>query len=67
MVRHSGCALKYILLTHGHFDHTTAVRPLLERYPDVPVYIHEKDSRGPAPGRRSCCSPGWTEQQPAVL
>ena len=44
LVRQSGCALKYILLTHGHFDHTSAVRPLLERYPDVPVYIHEKDS-----------------------
>ena len=44
LVRQSGSALKYILLTHGHFDHTSAVRPLLERYPDVPVYIHEKDS-----------------------
>ena len=43
MVRRSGCRLEYILLTHGHFDHTTAVRPLLEKYPDVPVYIHEKD------------------------
>lgn len=36
LVGQSGCALKYILLTHGHFDHTSAVRPLLERYPDVP-------------------------------
>ena len=33
-----------ILLTHGHFDHTSAVRPLLEKHPDVPVYIHEKDA-----------------------
>ena len=32
-----------LLLTHGHFDHTTAVRPILERYPDLPVYINEKD------------------------
>lgn len=44
LVAQSGCALQYILLTHGHFDHTSAVRALLERYPDVPVYIHEKDS-----------------------
>ena len=44
MVARSGCALRYILLTHGHFDHTSAVRPLLEQYPDVPVYIHEKDT-----------------------
>ena len=43
MVSRSGCRLEYILLTHGHFDHTTAVRPLLEKYPDVPVYINEKD------------------------
>ena len=34
---------KAIMLTHGHFDHTTAVRPILERYPDLPVYINEKD------------------------
>ncbi len=44
MVARSGCALRYILLTHGHFDHTSAVRPLLEQHPDVPVYIHEKDA-----------------------
>ena len=49
LVQESGCELEYILLTHGHFDHTSAVRPLLEQYPDVPVYIHEKDSvDGPA-------------------
>ena len=44
LVEQSGCTLQYILLTHGHFDHTSAVRPLLEQYPDVPVYIHEKDA-----------------------
>lgn len=44
LVAQSGCALTYILLTHGHFDHTSAVRPLLERYPDVPVYIHREDA-----------------------
>ena len=41
MVARSGCQLQYILLTHGHFDHTTAVRPILEQYPDLPVYINE--------------------------
>ena len=37
------CTVDKILLTHGHFDHTTAVRPILEQYPDLPVYINEKD------------------------
>ena len=57
LVEQSGCTLQYILLTHGHFDHTSAVRPLLEQYPDVPVYIHEKDAmdteRGELLGRRT--------------
>lgn len=43
MVDNSGCTLQYILLTHGHFDHCSAVRPLLEKY-DVPVYIHRADT-----------------------
>jgi glyoxylase-like metal-dependent hydrolase (beta-lactamase superfamily II) len=43
MVRQSGMEVKMILLTHGHFDHVTAVPELVETYPDVPVYIHPKD------------------------
>ena len=42
LVDNSGCTLQYILLTHGHFDHWGAVRPLLKKY-DVPVYIHKAD------------------------
>ena len=38
-----GYELSAILVTPGHFDHTTAVRPILEQYPDLPVYINDKD------------------------
>lgn len=43
-VERSGCALQYILLTHGHYDHFTGVAGLLKRY-DVPVYIHPDDAQ----------------------
>lgn len=43
MVQRSGCRLQYILLTHGHFDHCTGVAGMLERHPELPVYICEKD------------------------
>ena len=32
-----------ILLTHGHFDHIGAIPGLLEKFPDLPVCVHEKD------------------------
>ena len=44
MVSRSGCALQYILLTHGHFDHYTGVAGLLEKWPELPVYIHRADA-----------------------
>lgn len=43
-VEESGCSLKYILLTHGHYDHFTGIPELLEHYPDTPVYIHPNDA-----------------------
>ena len=32
-----------ILLTHGHFDHVSGVKGLLEKYPQLPVYLHSGD------------------------
>jgi len=43
-VEESGCALQYILLTHGHYDHFTGIPELLAHYPDTPVYIHPDDA-----------------------
>ena len=54
MVARSGCQLQYILLTHGHFDHTTAVRPILEQYPDVDVQIFPV-ADGPGHSKGSVC------------
>ena len=33
-----------VLLTHGHFDHIGAIPGLLEKFPELPIYIHEKDA-----------------------
>jgi glyoxylase-like metal-dependent hydrolase (beta-lactamase superfamily II) len=35
-------APRAILLTHIHFDHAGATGSLLRRWPDVPVYVHER-------------------------
>ena len=32
-----------ILLTHAHFDHIGAIPGLIEKFPGLPVYVHEKD------------------------
>ncbi len=38
-----GCKLKYILLTHGHFDHILGVRGVRDAY-GAKVAIHENDA-----------------------
>lgn len=38
--------VEYILLTHGHYDHTTAVPDLVKALPGVQVYIHQADANG---------------------
>ena len=43
MISRSGLTPEMILLTHGHYDHVRAIPALLEVYPDLPVYIHEKE------------------------
>lgn len=43
MIEKSGLEPKMILLTHGHWDHVGAIPALLEKWPDLPVYAHEKE------------------------
>ncbi len=45
-VEQDGVQVKYILLTHGHYDHTTAVPELHEKLPGAEIYIHQADSLG---------------------
>ena len=34
-----------ILLTHIHFDHAGVAGALVRRWPDLPVYVHERGAR----------------------
>jgi glyoxylase-like metal-dependent hydrolase (beta-lactamase superfamily II) len=36
---------KALLLTHIHFDHAGAAGALVRRWPDLPVYVHERGAR----------------------
>lgn len=35
--------LKYILITHGHFDHVYCIAKMKEKFPSAPVMIHKDD------------------------
>ena len=41
-----GVEVEYILLTHGHYDHTTGAPELHEALPKAKVYIHKNDANG---------------------
>jgi glyoxylase-like metal-dependent hydrolase (beta-lactamase superfamily II) len=34
-----------VLLTHIHLDHAGATGTLVKRWPDLPVYVHERGAR----------------------
>ena len=39
--------VKYVLLTHAHFDHIGALKPLLAAAPDARVYVGDRDKDDP--------------------
>lgn len=43
MIDASGLEPVMLLLTHGHFDHVRGIPAILDAYPGLPVYIHEKE------------------------
>ena len=61
-VEQTGCTPTMILLTHGHFDHYTAVKGLLEKWPELPVYIHENDVTDKSVGSFSLLFPRLPEK-----
>ena len=45
-IQKSGTQVDYILITHGHYDHTGAVPELKAALPDARIYIHQADANG---------------------
>ena len=43
-LREQGLKPRYVLLTHGHFDHVGGVEKLMRQFPGLPVYLHEADT-----------------------
>ena len=46
VLREMDSQVDYILLTHGHYDHTTAGPERHEALPDAKIYIHKADANG---------------------
>lgn len=43
LLRESGLTPAAIINTHAHYDHIGAVQPLIDRYSDLPFYLHAGD------------------------
>ncbi len=39
-----GCQIKFILNTHGHFDHILGEIEVQNKYPQIPIYIHKDEA-----------------------
>lgn len=45
-IEKKGLNLEAVFLTHCHSDHICAVNYLIEKYPDIKVYVHQNDLAG---------------------
>ena len=52
-----GLEVRYIFLTHGHYDHTGGVEGLMAKWPEMPVYLNSRDFPGDAPYLRRLFPP----------
>ena len=43
MIECSGMTPAAVFLTHGHYDHVRGIPGLLAKYPNLPIYCHEKE------------------------
>ena len=43
-LEHHELTLESVLLTHTHHDHVAGLGPLRDRYPEIPIRLHEADS-----------------------
>lgn len=43
LIKEKQDSLELILLTHGHYDHTGAVKALVSAFPSVKVFMHQAD------------------------
>ncbi len=61
-----GKNVKYVLLTHGHFDHIAGVNPIVEKW-GTKVLIHETDEEMLHDGTKSFYTSHFGTEQPPVL
>lgn len=43
-IESSGYKLKFILNTHGHFDHILGEVEIQQKHPEIPIYMHKDDT-----------------------
>ena len=48
-IRTLGLSLRYILLTHGHYDHVDALPELAAAFPEAEIWMHRKDADSALP------------------